>query len=56
MGAIDKGQRLHGYFVQQARAAHPVVQTGQFAADMQVHLFNDGPATIPITMRGMLER
>jgi D-aminoacyl-tRNA deacylase len=47
----DEGQRLYDYFVQQARSAHPIVQTGQFAADMQVHLVNDGPVTIPITMR-----
>ncbi len=47
----DEGRRLYDYFVQQARAAHPTVQTGQFAADMQVHLVNDGPVTIPITMR-----
>ena len=49
--APDEGRRLYEYFVEQARAAHPVVQTGQFAADMQVHLVNDGPVTIPITMR-----
>ena len=47
----DEGRRLYDYFVQQARAVHPIVQTGQFAADMQVHLVNDGPVTIPITMR-----
>ena len=47
----DEGRRLYDYFVEQARAAHPVVQTGEFAADMQVHLVNDGPVTIPITMR-----
>ncbi len=47
----DEGKRLYDYFVQQARVAHPIVQTGQFAADMQVHLVNDGPVTIPITMR-----
>jgi D-aminoacyl-tRNA deacylase len=47
----DEGRRLYDYFVQQARLAHPIVQTGQFAADMQVHLVNDGPVTIPITMR-----
>jgi D-aminoacyl-tRNA deacylase len=47
----DEGQRLYDYFVRQARSAHPVVQTGQFAADMQVHLVNDGPVTIPITVR-----
>ena len=29
---------------------HPVVQTGQFAADMQVHLVNDGPVTIALHM------
>jgi D-aminoacyl-tRNA deacylase len=47
----DEGRRLYDYFVQLARAAHPAVQTGQFAADMRVHLVNDGPVTIPITMR-----
>jgi D-aminoacyl-tRNA deacylase len=49
--APDEGQRLYDYFVQQARLVHPIVQTGQFAADMQVHLVNDGPVTIPMTMR-----
>ncbi len=42
------GQRLYDYFVTQAREAHPIVQTGQFAADMKVHLINDGPVTIPM--------
>ncbi|MEN9475757.1 MAG: hypothetical protein RIS48_2479, partial [Pseudomonadota bacterium] len=32
------------------RAAHPLVQTGRFAADMQVQLVNDGPVTIPMQM------
>ena len=44
----DEGRRLYEYFVGQARAAHPAVQTGEFAADMKVHLVNDGPVTIPI--------
>jgi D-aminoacyl-tRNA deacylase len=47
----DEGRRLYDYVVQQARSAHPVVQTGEFAADMQVHLVNDGPVTIPMTIR-----
>ena len=42
------GQSLYDYFVAQAREAHPIVQTGQFAADMKVHLINDGPVTIPL--------
>jgi D-tyrosyl-tRNA(Tyr) deacylase len=44
----DEGRRLYDYFVRQARVAHPVVQTGEFAADMKVHLVNDGPVTIPL--------
>jgi D-tyrosyl-tRNA(Tyr) deacylase len=46
--APDEGRRLYDYVVERARATHPVVQTGQFAADMQVHLVNDGPVTIPM--------
>jgi len=46
----DEGRRLYDLFVAQARAAHPVVATGVFAADMQVHLVNDGPVTIPLQM------
>jgi D-tyrosyl-tRNA(Tyr) deacylase len=44
----DEGRRLYEYFVAQARAVHPVVATGEFGADMQVHLLNDGPVTIPL--------
>ena len=44
----DEGRRLYEHFVARARAAHPQVETGQFAADMQVHLVNDGPVTIPL--------
>ncbi len=46
--APDEGRRLYDYLVAQARKAHPAVATGQFAADMQVHLVNDGPVTIPL--------
>ena len=44
----EEGRRLYDYFVVRARAGHPQVETGQFAADMQVHLVNDGPVTIPL--------
>jgi D-tyrosyl-tRNA(Tyr) deacylase len=46
--APDEGRRLYDYFVARARTLHPIVQTGRFAADMQVHLVNDGPVTIPL--------
>lgn len=48
--APDEGRRFYEYFVDQARLAHSQVQTGEFAADMQVHLVNDGPVTIPLRM------
>jgi D-tyrosyl-tRNA(Tyr) deacylase len=46
--APDDGRRLYQDFLVKAQAAHPLVQAGQFAADMQVHLVNDGPVTIPL--------
>jgi D-tyrosyl-tRNA(Tyr) deacylase len=49
--APDEGRRLYDYFVDRAHAAHPQMQTGRFGADMQVHLVNDGPVTIPLTAR-----
>lgn len=48
--APEEGQRLYDYFVTQAQQVHPIVETGQFAADMKVHLVNDGPVTIPLQM------
>ena len=48
--APDEGRRLYDYLVAQARLAHSIVQTGIFAADMQVELVNDGPVTIPIRL------
>ena len=45
-----QGRALYDAFVAAARATHPVVQTGEFGADMQVHLVNDGPVTIPMRM------
>jgi D-tyrosyl-tRNA(Tyr) deacylase len=49
--APDDGRRLYDHLVDIARAAHPVVATGRFGADMQVSLVNDGPVTIPLTVR-----
>lgn len=44
----EQGQRLYDTVVRLARERHPVVATGEFGADMQVFLQNDGPVTIPI--------
>ena len=40
------GAELLDYLLAQARLQHAQVAWGQFAADMQVHLVNDGPVTI----------
>ena len=44
----DEGRRLYEHFVARARALHRQVATGEFGADMQVALVNDGPVTIPL--------
>jgi D-tyrosyl-tRNA(Tyr) deacylase len=41
----DQANRLYQHFINKARLAGVVVQTGQFQARMQVHLTNDGPVT-----------
>ncbi|QTD45994.1 D-aminoacyl-tRNA deacylase [Ottowia testudinis] len=46
----EEGRRLYGYFVARARAAHQPVANGEFGADMQVALVNDGPVTVPLRM------
>ena len=45
-----EARRLYDHFVLCMRERHPDVACGQFGADMQVHLINDGPVTIPIAI------
>ncbi|KJJ96781.1 MULTISPECIES: D-aminoacyl-tRNA deacylase [Pseudomonas] len=40
-----RGAALFDLLVEQARERHPLVATGRFGANMQVHLVNDGPVT-----------
>ncbi|KGD32470.1 D-aminoacyl-tRNA deacylase [Burkholderia pseudomallei] len=47
----DEGERLFDYFVRRARERHPIVATGEFGADMQVSLVNDGPVTFWLQTR-----
>ncbi len=47
----EQGRRLYERVLATARALHPTVAHGEFGADMQVHLVNDGPVTIPMTLR-----
>jgi D-tyrosyl-tRNA(Tyr) deacylase len=45
------GQSLYEEVLRLARESHAPVASGRFGADMQVSLVNDGPVTIPITLR-----
>lgn len=42
----DVAQEIYNNFVTQLKDAWPGTKTGEFAADMQVSLTNDGPVTI----------
>ena len=44
----ELGRRLFEHVLLAARESHPKVAAGEFGADMQVHLINDGPVTIPL--------
>lgn len=43
-----QGEALYETVLRLARERHTQVACGRFGADMQVHLVNDGPVTIPL--------
>ena len=45
-GDPAQAEMLYDYMVQECRKQVPVVQTGEFGAEMKVKLCNDGPFTI----------
>lgn len=45
-GAPDEAEALYDYIVDECRKTVPVVETGEFGAEMKVSLLNDGPFTI----------
>ena len=45
------GRALYEETLRLARERHAPVQAGVFGADMQLHLVNNGPVTIPLTVR-----
>ena len=46
-----QGRALYERVLATARSRHPLVEAGEFGAHMEVELVNDGPVTIPITLR-----
>ncbi|MCF7519698.1 MULTISPECIES: D-aminoacyl-tRNA deacylase [Pseudoalteromonas] len=49
-GTPAQANELYEYFIAQAKEAGLRVATGQFAADMQVSLCNDGPVTFNLSV------
>lgn len=45
-GKPDQANALYEYFMEYCRKTIPVVEAGEFGADMKVELCNDGPFTI----------
>ncbi len=41
----EVGRQLYDYWLVEAEKKHPIVAAGEFGADMQVELINDGPVT-----------
>ncbi len=49
-GTPDQANTLYEYFITEAKKAGLTVATGQFGADMQVSLCNDGPVTFNLSV------
>lgn len=45
-GSPDQAEALYQYMIEECKKQVPVVQTGEFGADMKVSLVNDGPFTV----------
>ncbi len=45
-GKPDMAQEMYEYIIRQCKGQVPVVERGEFGADMKVSLVNDGPFTI----------
>ena len=48
---VALARRLYERLLATASGRHAPVEAGEFGADMRVHLVNDGPITIPLTLR-----
>ncbi|HTC52195.1 MAG TPA: D-aminoacyl-tRNA deacylase [Steroidobacteraceae bacterium] len=49
--APERARELFDHLLSRARATHPEVAAGEFGADMQVSLVNDGPVTFWLETR-----
>ncbi len=47
----DIAKKIFEQFIDQAKQQYDIIQTGQFGADMQVSLINDGPVTFMLQVK-----
>lgn len=52
-GAPDMANEMYEYIIQECKKSVPVVERGEFGADMKVELLNDGPFTILLDSRDL---
>ncbi len=45
-GKPDMAEKMYEYIISECRGRTPVVECGEFGADMKVELLNDGPFTV----------
>lgn len=50
-GAPDLANEMYEYIISECKKSIPVVERGEFGADMKVELLNDGPFTIILDSR-----
>ena len=52
-GAPDMANEMYEYIIEECKKTVPVVERGEFGADMKVELLNDGPFTIVLDSRDL---
>lgn len=55
-GKPDLANTLYEYLIQKAKETCPVVQSGEFGADMKVSLENDGPFTVILDSNELFQK
>lgn len=55
-GKPDMANELYEYMIAELRKEVPVVEHGEFGADMKVTLINDGPFTVMLDSRDLFDK
>lgn len=53
-GAPDFANEMYEYIISECKKTVPIVETGNFGADMKVDLLNDGPFTIVLDSKDIM--